>query len=687
MDYVELTNPALFINRELSLLEFNRRVLAQALDERLPLLERLRFLCIASSNLDEFFEIRVAGLKQQAVYAPGQCGPDGMTPADQIARINQVGRVLVAEQYRILDDVLLPRLDRQGIRLLAPEQWNTRQRQWLKRFFHRELAPILNPIALDPAHPFPQPLNKNLAFIVDIEGEDAFGRELSKAIVQAPRSLPRLVVLPDSVTQAAHEFVLLSSIIEAFIDELFPGMGTVGCYQFRVTRNSDLFVDEEEVEDLLRALQGELPSRRYGDAVRLELADNCPADLEEFLTAQFHLTADEVYRCHGPVNLVRLAALPDLVDRPDLKFAPFTPGIPERLHHEPDMFEAIRRSDILLHHPFQSFVPVLDFLRQAAVDPQVIAIRQTLYRTGTDSPVVDALTRAAANGKEVLVVIELRARFDEEANIGLANHLQKAGAQVVYGVVGHKTHAKMSMVVRREGRNLKRYVHLGTGNYHTGTARHYTDYGLFTCRHTICLDVQRLFQQLTSLGRNTNLRTILQSPFTLHRSMLGFIEREIEAARAGRPARITAKMNALVEPQIIEALYRASRAGVEIDLIVRGVCALRPGIEGVSERIRVRSIIGRFLEHTRVFVFENGDPQVYLSSADWMGRNFFSRVETCFPILDDALARRIVADLQLYLADNCQAWELQADGSYRRCAAPEDRRVSAQEMLLAEFRD
>jgi polyphosphate kinase len=685
MDTPDLTNPALFINRELSLLEFNRRVLAQALDERLPLLERLRFLCIASSNLDEFFEIRVAGLKQQAVYAPAQCGPDGMTPAEQIARINQVGRTLVAEQYRILDDVLLPRLDRQGIRLLNPEQWNNRQRQWLKRYFHRELAPILNPIALDPAHPFPQPLNKNLAFVVDIEGEDAFGRELSKAIVQAPRSLPRLVALPDSVAQAPHEFVLLSSIIEAFIGELFPGMGTVGCYQFRVTRNSDLFVDEEEVEDLLRALQGELPSRRYGDAVRLELADNCPSDLEEFLKTQFHLTADEVYRCHGPVNLVRLAALPDLVERADLKFAPFTPGIPDRLLHEEDIFDVIRRGDILLHHPFQSFVPVLDFLRQAAIDPQVVAIRQTLYRTGTDSLVVEALTRAAANGKEVLVVIELRARFDEEANINLANHLQKAGAQVVYGVVGHKTHAKMSMVVRREGRNLKRYVHLGTGNYHTGTARLYTDYGLFTCRHTIGLDVQRLFQQLTSLGRNTNLRSILQAPFTLHRSMLEFIEREIVAAQAGRPARITAKMNALVEPEIIKALYRASSAGVEVDLIVRGVCALRPGVAGVSERIRVRSIIGRFLEHTRVFVFENGDPQVYLSSADWMGRNFFSRVETCFPVLDAAQVRRIVNELALYLADNCQAWELQSDGSYRQVTALEGQRVSAQERLLAEF--
>lgn len=685
MDQPELTHPALFINRELSLLEFNRRVLAQAQDERLPLLERLRFLCIASSNLDEFFEIRVAGLKQQAAFGASQRGPDGLSPAEQLQRISETAHTLVAEQYRVLNEELLPRLDRHGIRLLAPGQWNTRQRHWLKRYFHRELAPILSPIALDPAHPFPQPINKNLAFIVDIEGEDAFGRELSKAIVQAPRALPRLVELPESSAQASYELVLLSSIIEAFIDELFPGMSTLGCYQFRVTRNSDLFVDEEEADDLLRALQGELPSRRYGDAVRLELADDCPDDLAAFLAVQCRVAAGEVYRCDGPVNLVRLAALPDLVDRPELKFPPFAPSVPARIGDAGNMFEVIRRGDLLLHHPFQSFAPFLDFLRQAAVDPDVMAIRQTLYRTGTDSSVVDALTRAAANGKEVLVVIELRARFDEEANIGLANHLQKAGAQVVYGVVGHKTHAKMSMVIRREGRNLKRYVHLGTGNYHTGTTRLYTDYGLFTCNHTIALDVQRLFQQLTSLGRNTNLRTVLQAPFTLHRWVLDSIEQEIRAAREGRPARITAKMNALIEPQIIAALYRASGAGVEIDLVVRGVCALRPGLAGVSDRIRVRSIVGRFLEHTRVFIFENRDPGVYLSSADWMGRNFFSRVETCFPVLDDALARRIRAEIALYLADNAQAWELQPDGSYRQVSVSEDRRQSAQETLLADL--
>jgi polyphosphate kinase len=680
-------SPGLYINRELSLLEFNRRVLAQAKDDDLPLLERLRFLCIASSVLDEFFEIRVAGLKQQEAYGATRRGPDNMSPSEQLRAITDVCHGLVAEQYQVLNRTLLPRLDRHGIRVLDVEVWNTRQQQWLKRYFNREIAPVISPIALDPAHPFPQPLNKNLAFIVSLEGADAFGRRLGRAIVQAPRSLPRIVSLPDTCAQSPHEFVLLSSIIEANVDELFPGMRVSGCYQFRVTRNSDLFVDMEEVDDLLRAVEGELSSRRYGDAVRLELADDCPAELEAFLTTQFRLDRADVYPCDGPVNLMRLAALPDMVERPELKFPGFTPHVPDRVRQAEDMFEVIARNDMLLHHPFESFAPFIDFLRQAAGDPSVLAIRQTLYRTGPESAVVEALTAAAQNGKEVLVVIELRARFDEQANIELANHLQKAGAQVVYGVVGHKTHAKMSMVIRREGRALKRYVHLGTGNYHSRTARLYTDYGLFTCNDDIGVDVQQVFQQLTSMGRTRRLKTLLQSPFTLHKSMLEFIEREIAAAHRGEPARILAKMNALIEPQIIQTLYRASQAGVKIDLIVRGICALRPGIKGVSDNIRVRSIVGRFLEHTRVFHFQNSQPSVYLSSADWMGRNFFSRVETCFPIHDAGIAQRILRELQLYLTDNCQAWALQSDGSYRQVTAPRGKRKSAQETLLQAMAD
>ena len=682
-----LTSPELYINRELSQLEFIRRVVAQAQDDELPLLERLRFLCIAGSVLDEFFEIRVAGLKQQELYGATQRGPDNMSPAEQLRAIAEVCQRLVAEQYRLLNDVLLPKLDLQGIRILAPEEWNPRQQQWLTGYFKRELAPVISPMALDPAHPFPQPINKNLAFIVALEGEDAFGRKLGRAIVQAPRSLPRVIQLPDSCAQSPHEFVLLSSIIEAHVNDLFPGMRVSGCFQFRLTRNSDLFVDMEEVDDLLRAVEGELTSRRYGEAVRLELADDCPANLEAFLTKQFGLQGGDVYRCDGPVNLMRLAAVPDVVDRPELKFPGFTPHIPERVRQADDMFAVMRQGDLLLHHPFESFAPFIDFVRQAADDPTVLAIRQTLYRTGTESAVVEALTRAAVNGKEVLVVIELRARFDEQANIELANHLQAAGAQVVYGVVGHKTHAKMSMVIRREGRGLKRYVHLGTGNYHSRTTRLYTDYGLFTCDDDIGEDVQQLFQQLTSMGRSRRMKTLLQSPFTLHSSILGFIDGEIAAAHAGKPARILAKMNALIEPQIIQALYRASQAGVKIDLIVRGICALRPGVKGVSENIRVRSIVGRFLEHTRVCYFENADPGLYLSSADWMGRNFFSRVESCFPVRNPGLVKRILAELQLYLGDNAQAWIAQADGSYKPATAPKGKRKSAQEVLLRELAD
>lgn len=681
-----LANPELYINRELSLLEFIRRVLAQARETRVPLLERLRYLCISSSVLDEFFEIRVAGLKQQEAYRATQRGPDNLSSTEQLRRISETVRELVDEQYRVLNEELLPSLESQDIRILDSDEWSAKQRQWLKRYFKRELAPIMSPIALDPAHPFPQPLNKSLTFIVTLEGEDAFGRRSGKAIVQAPRALSRVVRLPESCASTPNEFVLLSSIIEVHVGDLFPGMKSTGCFQFRVTRNSDLFVDMEEIDDLLRALEGELSSRRYGDAVRLEVAQDCPDPLETFLTGQFHLKPEDVYRCSGPVNLMRLATVPDLVDRPELKFPGFTPGIPDRLRNANDIFEVIRQGDVLLHHPFESFAPFIDFLRQAAADPQVLSIRQTLYRTGTESAVVEALRDAATNGKEVLVVIELRARFDEEANIELANYLQRAGVQVVYGVVGHKTHAKMSMVIRREGRPLRRYVHLGTGNYHTRTTRLYTDYGLFTCDPDIGDDVQQLFQQLTSMGKTSGLKKLLQAPFTMHSSILAFIGQEAQNARAGRPARILAKMNALIEPQVIQALYGASQAGVKVDLVVRGICGLRPGVAGVSENITVRSIIGRFLEHTRVFYFENnGDPRVYLSSADWMNRNFFDRVETCVPIRDEHLRERICQELEMYLSDNCQSWLLGQDGRYQQLALSKGARQSAQEGLLEEL--
>ena len=678
---IDLTQPDLYINRELSLLEFNQRVLEQAKNDSIPLLDRLRFLCISCSNLDEFFEVRFAGLRQQEALGAIQRGPDGMSASEQLRQISIRAHALVGEQYEVLNTILRPQLDLESIRFLDSHSWNQKQAQWLKRYFTRELAPILSPIGLDPSHPFPQVLNKGLNFMVTLRGKDAFGRNSGKAVLQAPRSLPRVVQLPPTVAQSAFDFVLLSSIIEAHVSDLFPGMTATGCYAFRVTRNSNLFVDEEEVDDLLRALEGELPSRNYGNAVRLEIAADAPEEILAFLKAQFGLAEDDIYYCNGPVNLNRLSTVPDLVDRSELKYPPFQQGTPALLVDQPNMFEAISAGDILLHHPFESFQPVVDFLRQAATDPNVLSIRQTLYRTGTDSVVVKALIDAAANGKDVLVVVELRARFDEEANIELATELQDAGAQVVYGIVGHKTHAKMTMVIRREGRALKRYLHLGTGNYHLTTTRLYTDYGLFTADPALCDDVQKLFHQLTAMGRAGKLKKMLQSPFTLHRSLLEFVETETRFAQKGKPAKILAKLNSLIEPELIQALYRASMAGVEVRLIVRGICALRPGIKGVSENIEVRSVIGRFLEHTRVYYFENTG--LYLSSADWMGRNFFSRVERCFPIEDAELSSRIMQEtFDNYLRDDVQAWVLQADGSYKPPRLARRASRAAQDWLL-----
>ncbi len=685
----DLGAPQLYINRELSQLEFNRRVLEQVKDPDVPLLERVRYLSISSSILDEFFEIRVAGLIQQVAYGSATHGPDNLLPAELLRLITQTAKQLVAEQYRLLNDVLKPELRQRGIWFSDPPEWTDKHRQWLKRYFQQDLAPILSPLGLDPAHPFPKVLNKGLSFVLTLEGKDAFGRASGKAVMQAPRSLPRVIQVPSNIAEVPHEFVFLSAIIEAFADDLFPGMTVTGCYQFRVTRNSDLFVDEEEVGDLLRALEGELPSRRFGDEVRLEIAQNCPVDLEAFLVTQFGLSEGDTYRCPGPVNLNRLEAIIDRVDDPDLKFPGFSPGLPPRIQSAENLFDVIREGDILLHHPFQSFNPVLDFLRTAARDPNVLSIRQTLYRTGADSSVVRNLIDAADRGKDVTVVIELRARFDEAANISLANRLQESGVQVVYGIVGHKTHSKMTLVIRREGRALKRYVHLGTGNYHARTARLYTDYGLFTCDRAFGEDVQKVFHQLSAMGRPGRLKKLLQSPFTLHKSMLEFIEHEADAARAGKPAHIKAKMNALTEPQIIQALYKASQAGVRIELIVRGMCVLRPGIKGVSDNISVRSIIGRFLEHTRVYYFENGGtPLVYLSSADWMGRSFFSRVETCFPVEGKRLIKRVIKEsFDTYLADNTHAWLLQSDGTYRRHKLGNARPRDAQFSLLQDLKD
>lgn len=683
--------PENYLNRELGLLAFNRRVLAQAEDARMPLLERLRFLCIVSSNLDEFFEIRVAGLKEQLKLGSTTRTTDGKTPREVYRQVSQEAHRMVAEQYTLLNREILPALDAEGIRFLRRTTWTDIQREWIRDYFFREVMPVLTPIGLDPSHPFPRILNKSLNFAVELEGRDAFGRNSGVAIVQAPRALPRVIRLPAELAGCEYGYVFLSSVLHAFVGELFAGMTVRGCYQFRVTRNSDLFVDEEEVKNLRTKIQGELPQRHFGDGVRLEVADSCSDTMSEFLLNQFALEPQDLYRVNGPVNLVRLMQVPDWVDRPDLKFPAFASGFPKALQKKRSVFSAMREGDILLHHPYQSFAPVVQLLEEAADDPQVVAIKMTVYRTGTDSVLMNALIRAAQNGKDVTAVVELLARFDEEANINWANKLEEVGAHVVYGVVGYKTHAKMLMIVRRErdedvGRSrLRRYVHLGTGNYHPRTARLYTDFGLLTSNEEMGADVSEVFKQLTGLGRAQALHHLWQAPFSLHSNVVAAIKRETEVAKAGGKGRIIAKMNSLLEPETIATLYEASQAGVDIDLIVRGVCALRPGVKGLSENIRVRSVIGRLLEHHRIFYFwAEGEENVYLSSADWMERNFFRRIELCFPVHDPRLKKRVIAEgLRMYLADNQQAWEMDSNGTYHRKRQGRAKPRSAQNELMA----
>ena len=676
-----------YINRELSLLKFNSRVLQQAMDRSTPLLERLKFLCISCTNLDEFFEIRVGGVKQHIELNIGHTSADRTHPVELLEKIHADATQLVNEQYRVFNEVLQPELENQNIHFIAREDWNLSQNKWLREYFLKQVEPVLSPLGLDPAHPFPRIINKALNFIIELHGSDAFGRDGVHAVVQAPRSLTRLIHLPSEVNSLPGEnYVFLSSVMHAFVSELFEGLKVKGCYQFRLTRNSDLFLDDEEIDDLMRALEGELASRKYGDAVRLEVADNCPKKLVNYLLHQFELDDVDLYRVNGPVNLNRLIQTYDLVNRPDLKYPPFTAGLPANYSHNTNLFDLINQGDILLHHPYQSFTPVIDFVRQAAEDPKVLAIKQTLYRTGPDSPIVDNLVKAAKTGKEVTVVIELMARFDEAENITLANRLQKAGAHVVYGIVGKKTHGKMILVVRREKNKLKRYAHFGTGNYHEKTARLYTDYGMLTSDSKLTNDSHEIFLELTSFTKVPTLQCVLQAPFTLYKTLIYLIDQEIEFAQQGKHARIVAKVNALVEPQIIESLYRASNAGVKIRLIVRGTCCLRPGIAGLSENIEVRSIVGRFLEHTRVFAFHNdGDPKVFCSSADWMDRNFFRRVEVCWPIKDKKLSSRIIEELESYLRDNQQAWILQSDGNYAPNHSNGLNAHSAQQSLLNQF--
>ncbi|MFK7891563.1 MAG: polyphosphate kinase 1 [Granulosicoccus sp.] len=674
-------------NRELSFLGFDQRVLALAEDPQVPLLERLRFLCISSSNLDEFFEIRVAGLMQKIQAGMESAGIDGLSPTQEMARITESTNALVASQYRLFNDVLIPELAEQNIRFFARHSWTDAMSDWVKDFFLSNIAPVLSPLGLDPAHPFPRITNKSLSFIIDLRGIDAFGRDTGFALVRAPRSLPRVVRIPSEICGVRDGFVFLSSLVHSQINQLFNGMDPVGVYQFKVTRNSDLYVSEEEVANLRRALEMELIQRNFGSAVRLEVAANCPGRIVKYLQAQFRLEESSVYRVNGPVNLNRLMSIPDEIDRPDLKYPAYTPYLSSFHDSGLSIFDQIaQRSPIVLHHPYQSYNPVIELVRQAALDPNVLAIKQTLYRTGHESVFVSSLMEASRAGKDVTVIIELRARFDEEANIELATRLQEAGIQVVYGVVGFKTHAKMLLVVRREKKKLRRYAHVGTGNYHATTARAYTDISVLTNSKEITEDVHRVFTQLTGLGQTLDLKRIVQAPFNLHRFIIERIGVETAVARAGGKAHIIARMNSLVDPGVIAALYKASSAGVKVELVVRGICMLKAGVKGLSENIRVVSVLGRFLEHSRIFWFLNeGEQQLYISSADWMPRNFFNRVEIAVPLKDEALSRVKEECLDIYLKDNCFSWQQQPDGTYLRLTAGDAKPFSAQQFLVTRY--
>ncbi|WP_227672913.1 polyphosphate kinase 1 [Psychrobacter lutiphocae] len=659
-------SPNCYINRELSWLQFHIRVLAQATNPRHPLLERLFFLIIFSSNMDEFFEIRVAGLMQHLNHGNISNKPDKMRPSEVLQEISDVAHKAIDEQYRILNEDILPALAKEDIRYLKRSELNAKQSQWMKDYFINQVMPVLTPISIDPAHPFPRLVNKSLNFIVSLEGKDAFGRDINLAIVPAPRSLPRVIRLPDELTGGKNHHIMLSAVIHEHVGKLFPGMSVTGCHQFRLTRNADLEL-ADDVEDIAKALEGELDNRRFGDKVRLEVTTNCPKEISDYLLDEFGLHDNQLYRVNGPVNLTRL--LFDF-DIPKLRYQPFTHVVPKPFRRESfdkeSMFSVIRRQDVLVHHPFESFNPVVNMIWQAANDPKVLAIKQTLYRSGKNSEIVKALAEAARNGKEVTAIIELRARFDEASNIEVANFLQEAGAVVVYGIVGYKTHAKLMLIVRREDNKIRRYVHLGTGNYHEGNAKAYTDYGLFTARPDISEDVHKIFQELTGMGRAANVNKLLHAPFTLHTQLMSFIDDEIKHAKAGKKAHIIVKCNALTERHLIDKLYDASQAGVKIELILRSMSCIRPQVKGLSENITVRSVVGRFLEHTRVYYFyNNGDERLYCGSADWMSRNLFHRVEVAFPIEDPKLFKRVYQDgLLSYLKDNTQAWELTGDGSW-----------------------
>ena len=673
-----------YINRELSWLEFNQRVLDEALDADNPLLERVKFFCIVNSNLDEFFEVRVAGLKQQIEGGDTRRSVDGLMPAETFRTIARRVHQMVEQQFDCWRRQLVPALARHGISFLGFHELKAADLEFVEQYYRTQVRPVLTPLAIDPAHPFPQLLNKSLNTLVQLEMTQAGRRLKHLAVVQVPRVLPRLVRLPRDGDR--RDYVFLSHLIAHYLADLFPGTRILGHWHFRVTRNSELYIEEEEVANFLTAVEQELHNRRKGDAVRLEIEHNCPQDLRNALLQTLRLNEDDLYLIEGPVNPVRILAICEGDHAPELRDRPFVAPMPAALRGQEDIFAAIRRRDILLHHPFESFQGVTDFLEQAAADPRVLAIKQTLYRTGGDTRIVGALMNAVKNGKQVTAVVELRARFDEANNIQWARALEEAGVHVVYGLVGYKIHAKMTLVVRREEDGIRRYVHLGTGNYNPSTARLYTDLGLFTCRPDFGEDATNLFNLLTGICQFQGMRKLIVAPFELHDRMLSLIEREADHARQGLPARIIAKMNSLVEPSVIAALYRASQAGVRIDLVIRGVCCLRPQVPGLSENITVRSIVDRFLEHSRIFCFENlGAQQVFISSADWMDRNFFRRLEVAFPIEDGVLRDRIVNEiLATVLTDNTKARVLLPDGTYESI---QPRRGAHEHRSQVEFMD
>ena len=664
--------PENFINRELSWLEFNRRVLEEAQDPTQPLIERVKFLTIVSSNLDEFFEIRVAGIKQQIESETSDVGPDGLTPTDTFNAIQRTAHEMVATQYALWRDELMPLLAKNGIRIHKVSELNAKRAAWARRFFQEEVFPMLTPLAVDASHPFPQLLNKSHNLFVRARTEK--GSEPLHAIVQVPRVLPRLILMPrGKADDESWEYIYLAALIKNNIADLFPGLLLDGVHAFRVTRNSDLYIDEEEADNLLRSIEQELRRSSRGNAVRLEVEADCPRDFREQLLAYFNLTEPDLYRVDGPLTMTHLAPLVANDAFAKLKDRVFQPARDPALPPHANIFEVMRKQDVLLHHPYESFDPIVELIENAARDPHVLALKITLYRTSGDSSIVAALIDAANAGKQVTALVELRARFDEAANIQWARRLEEAGAHVVYGVVGLKTHCKALLIVRRDADRLRHYVHLGTGNYHPRTARSYTDFSLLTTNPKLTEEVAIVFNTLTGLASYPGLEKLLVAPFDLSRRLIGFIERERDHALAGQRGQITVKLNSLVDQETIEKLYEASCAGVKIDLIIRGICCLRPQVPGLSENIRVVSIVGRFLEHSRIYYFENaGDPVVYLASADWMPRNFIRRVEIAFPVEDPALRNELINEvLPRFVNDRVKARELQADGTYLRLRSEE----------------